>query len=104
MFCRTSVVVGAVAVVGTALVGLSTGVANAAPGCPDVHWMGAAGSGERTDYEIAAYDGMGRVMQQSYQALEQLLQQEGRTITAEAVEYPRRMCPTTQACSTGPIT
>ena len=62
MFRRTSAVAGAVAVAGTALVGLSTGVANAAPGCPDVHWMGAAGSGERTDYEIAANDGMGRVM------------------------------------------
>ena len=47
MFRRTSVVVGVVAVAGTALVGLSTGAANAAPGCPDVHWMGAAGSGER---------------------------------------------------------
>ncbi len=93
MFRRTSVVVGAVAVAGTALVGLSTGAANAAPGCPDVHWMGAAGSGERTDSEIAAYDGMGRVMQQSYQALEQRLQQEGRTITAEAVEYPAKDVP-----------
>ena len=93
MFRRTSVVVGAVAVAGTALVGLSPGAAKAAPGCPDVHWMGAAGSGERTDYEIAAYDGMGRVMQQSYQALEQRLQQEGRTITAEAVEYPAKDVP-----------
>ena len=55
--------------------------------------MGAAGSGERTDYEVAAYGGMGRVMYQSYHALEQQLQQEGRTITAEAVEYPAKDVP-----------
>ena len=84
---------GVVAVAGTALVGLTTGVANAAPGCPDVHWMGAAGSGERTDSEIAAYGGMGRVIYQSYRELEQQLQQEGRTITAEAVDYPAKDVP-----------
>ena len=67
MFRRTSVVAGAVAVAGTALVGLTAGVANAAPSCPDVHWMGAAGSGERTDYELAANGGMGQVMYQSFQ-------------------------------------
>ncbi len=83
-----SVMAGAVAVAGTASLGLTVGVANAAPDCPDVHWMGAAGSGERTEYDSAAYDGMGRVVYQSYRELEQRLQQEGRTITAEAVEYP----------------
>ncbi len=84
---------GVVAVAGSALVGLTAGVANAAPSCPDVHWMGAAGSGERTDYEIGAYGGMGRVIYQSYRELEQQLQQEGRTITAEAVDYPAKDVP-----------
>ena len=93
MFRRTSVVAGAVAVAGSALVGLTAGVANAAPSCPDVHWMGAAGSGERDGYELAANGGMGRVMYQSFRALEQQLQQEGRTITAEAVEYPAKDVP-----------
>ncbi|MGH3675745.1 MAG: cutinase family protein [Mycobacterium sp.] len=78
----------AVAAAGTALIGLTAGVASADPSCPDVHWMGAAGSGERTDYDSAAYAGMGRVVYQSYRALEQQLAQEGRTITAEAVDYP----------------
>ena len=32
-------------------------------------------------------------MQQSYHALQQQLQQEGRTITAEAVEYPAKDVP-----------
>ena len=55
--------------------------------------MGAAGSGERDGYELAANGGMGRVMYQSFRALEQQLQQEGRTITAEAVEYPAKDVP-----------
>ena len=49
--------------------------------------MGAAGSGER-GYDSAAYGGMGRVVYQSFRTLEGQLQQDGRTITAEAVEYP----------------
>ncbi len=83
----------AVAVAGSALVGLTAGTANAAPGCPDVHWMGAAGSGERTEYDIAANDGMGQIVYQSYLALQQQLATEGRTITAEAVNYPAKDVP-----------
>ncbi len=93
MFRRTSAAACAVAVAGSALVGLATGTANAAPGCPDVHWMGAAGSGERTDYDIAATAGMGRIVYQSYQVLQQQLAQEGRTMTAEAVNYPAKDVP-----------
>jgi hypothetical protein len=83
----------AVAVAGSALVGLTAGTANAAPGCPDVHWFGAAGSGERTANDIAANDGMGEIVYQSYQALQQRLAAEGRTITAEAVDYPAKDVP-----------
>ncbi|MDT5096654.1 MAG: hypothetical protein QOC76_391 [Mycobacterium sp.] len=93
MFRRTSAAACAVAVAGSALVGLTTGTANAAPGCPDVHWMGAAGSGERTEYDMAANGGMGQVVYQSYQALQQQLAQEGRTITSEAVDYPAKDVP-----------
>lgn len=88
MFRLTSAAACAAAVAGSALVGLATGTANAAPGCPDVHWMGAAGSGERTEYDMAANAGMGDIVYQSYQALQSQLAQEGRTITAEAVNYP----------------
>jgi len=83
----------AVAVAGSALVGLTAGTANAAPGCPDVHWFGAAGSGERTANDIAANDGMGEIVYQSYHALQQRLAAEGRTITAEAVDYPAKDVP-----------
>jgi hypothetical protein len=83
----------AVAVAGSALVGLTAGTANAAPGCPDVHWFGAAGSGERTANDIAANDGMGEIVYQSYRALQQRLAAEGRTITAEAVDYPAKDVP-----------
>jgi hypothetical protein len=83
----------AVALAGSALVGLTAGTANAAPGCPDVHWFGAAGSGERTVNDIAANDGMGEIVYQSYQALQQRLAAEGRTITAEAVDYPAKDVP-----------
>jgi hypothetical protein len=68
------------------MAGLTAGVANADPSCPDVHWIGAAGSGERVDPTVDG--GMGRVMFQSYQDLARLVQQDGRTITAEAVDYP----------------
>jgi Cutinase len=93
MFRRMNAAACAAAVAGSALVGLTAGTANAAPGCPDVHWMGAAGSGERTEYDVAANDGMGQVVYQSYRALEQQLAQEGRTITAEAVDYPAKDVP-----------
>jgi hypothetical protein len=88
MFRRTSAAACAVAVAGSALVGLAAGTANAAPGCPDVHWIGAAGSGERDGYEAASNGGMGEIVYDSYVALQQQLAQEGRTITAEAVDYP----------------
>jgi hypothetical protein len=65
---------------------LTAGAAQAEPGCPDVHWIGAAGSGERVDPTVDA--GMGRVVLQSYRDLAQQMQQDGRTITAEAVECP----------------
>ncbi len=93
MFRRKSAAAFAVAAAGSALVGLTGGTANAAPACPDVHWMGAAGSGERTAYDMAANDGMGQIVYQSYQALQQQLTQEGRTITAEAVDYPAKDVP-----------
>ena len=93
MFRRMNAAAYAVAVAGSALVGLTAGTANAAPGCPDVHWMGAAGSGERTEYDIAANGGMGQIVYQSYLALQQQLATEGRTITAEAVNYPAKDVP-----------
>jgi hypothetical protein len=73
-------------VAGAAVVGLTGGAAHADPGCPDVHWIGAAGSGERVD--PTADGGMGRVVYQSLRDLAQQLQWDGRTITAEAVDYP----------------
>jgi hypothetical protein len=73
-------------VAGAAFVGLTAGTAHADPGCPDVHWIGAAGSGERVD--PTADGGMGRVMLQSYRDLARLVQRDGRAITAEAVDYP----------------
>jgi hypothetical protein len=58
-----------------------------------VHWFGAAGSGERTASDIATNGGMGEIVYQSYQALQQQLAAEGRTITAEAVDYPAKDVP-----------
>lgn len=93
MFRRTYSAACAVAVAASALVGLTAGTANAAPGCPDVHWMGVAGSGERTEHDIAANGGMGQIVYESYQALQQQLAAEGRTMTAEAVNYPAEDVP-----------
>ncbi|MCT7658226.1 cutinase family protein [Mycobacterium deserti] len=76
----------AAAVAGAAFVGLA-GSAQAQPSCPDVHWMGAAGSGQR-DGDLTANAGMGSDVYQSYLDLQQLVTADGRTMTAEAVEYP----------------
>lgn len=69
---------------GTA-VGFAAGSAQAAA-CPDLHWIGVAGSGERDDPTVDA--GMGRVVYNSLRDLSVWVQQDGRTMTAEAVAYP----------------
>lgn len=89
-----SAALAAAACVGlSGLAGLSLGVAAAQTDCPDVHWIGAAGSGERTPAEITQNDGMGRVVYQSLQELSAEVQKDGRTVTAEAVEYPAVAAP-----------
>lgn len=85
MFRRIAALVGAAAVTGTALV--TAGAATAQPDCPDLHWIGAAGSGER-GAEVTMNDGMGRVVYNSMQDLQQQLTRDGRTMTSEAVNYP----------------
>ena len=87
MFRRISTLACA-AVAGAALVGLSAGTADADPTCPDVHWIGAAGSGERAGTDLTTYNGMGRVVYESLHDLSAELQKDGRTMTAEAVDYP----------------
>lgn len=76
-----------------ALAGLGTGVAGAAPACPDVHVIGAAGSGERSGADLTDNAGMGRVVYQSVQELATRAQQDGHTVTAEAVDYPATEAP-----------
>lgn len=77
---------------GVAMLGLSVGSASAQPDCPDVHWIGAAGSGERSG-DLTADGGMGRVVHKSFRDFAELVEQDGRTITAEAVEYPASPVP-----------
>src|SRR5690349_24379484 len=88
MFRRVTTVACATAVAGAAFVGLSAATAAAEPGCPDVHWIGTAGSGERTGADLTTYSGMGRVVNESLNDLSTQLQHDGRTMTAEAVDYP----------------
>jgi hypothetical protein len=88
MFRRITTLTCAVAVAGAAFTVLAAGTANAVPGCPDVHWIGAAGSGERVGTDLTAYSGMGRVVYQSLTELSTEMQRDGRTLTAEAVDYP----------------
>jgi hypothetical protein len=82
---RIAAVAGAAALSGAALI--TAGVAGAEPVCPDVHWMGAAGSGERGT-EASINGGMGPVMYQSFLDFQQQAAQDGETVTAEAVVYP----------------
>ncbi len=83
----------AVVVAVMALAGLATGTAAAAGECGDYHWIGAAGSGQRDGAALTANDGMGDVVYQSYQQLRADLAASGRTITAEAVQYPAAPVP-----------
>ncbi|MEU0494145.1 cutinase family protein [Mycobacterium sp. NPDC006124] len=82
-----------VLVAGTALAGVATGTAGAAPGCGDFHWLGAAGSGQRDGAALTANGGMGPVVYQSFQQLQSELAANGQTITAEAVQYPAAPVP-----------
>jgi hypothetical protein len=88
MFRRVTALACAVGAASAAFVGLSAANAAAEPGCPDVHWIGAAGSGERTGADLTTYNGMGRVVNESLYDLSTQLQRDGRTMTAEAVDYP----------------
>lgn len=86
-------VVVATVAVGMTVAGVGAGSASAASGCADYHWIGAAGSGQRDAANMAANGGMGDVVYQSYQQLQVNLAAEGRTITAEAVDYPAAPVP-----------
>lgn len=80
---------GALAIAGSAL---ATGTAAAEPLCPDVHWIGAAGSGERGP-EATQNGGMGPVMYRSYLNFQQRAAANGQTVTAEPVVYPATEVP-----------
>ena len=72
------------------------GIAGAAPSdpsCGDFHWIGAAGSGQRDGAKLAMSAGMGDVIHQTYQQVRSAVQASGRTITAEAVQYPAAAVP-----------
>jgi cutinase len=86
----------AVVVTGMALAGLSglsAGTASAVSACGDYHWLGAAGSGQRDGAGLTTNGGMGGVVYQSYLQLRDELAASGRTITAEAVQYPAAPVP-----------
>ncbi|CAN5277042.1 cutinase family protein [soil metagenome] len=91
MFRRFASVACAAAVSGAALI---SGAATAAaePMCPDLHWIGAAGSGER-GAEASLNGGMGRVVYQSFLDFQDQAAQDGQTVTAEAVMYPATAVP-----------
>jgi cutinase len=78
----------AVVAAGIALSGLVTGTAAATSACPDFHWIGAAGSGQRDAASLTSNGGMGSQVYQSYLQLHDDLAANGQTITAEAVDYP----------------
>jgi cutinase len=82
-----------VLVAGTMLAGFATGTATAASGCADFHWIGAAGSGQRDAVGLTSNGGMGGVVYESYLQLRSQLAASGRTIDAEAVQYPAAPVP-----------
>jgi hypothetical protein len=92
VFRRVASLVCAAAMGAAVLIG-SAATAQAQPQCPDLHWIGAAGSGERTPAEVTMNDGMGRVVYKSMLDLATQLAQDGRTMTSEAVVYPATAVP-----------
>nr|WP_245905810.1 cutinase family protein [Mycolicibacterium palauense] len=85
---------GLMVAAGLLLAGVATGTAAAEPTtCADYHWIGAAGSGQRDAAGLAADGGMGGVVYQSYRQLRSALMADGKTITAEAVDYPAAPVP-----------
>lgn len=90
MFRRITTLISAAALGGAMVVGLTAGAAHAAPNCSDLHWIGAAGSGERAG-DPTANGGMGRVVYQSLQDLKRVT--DDSTVTAEAVQYPAAPVP-----------
>ncbi|AQA06122.1 cutinase [Mycobacterium sp. MS1601] len=71
---------------------MATATATAEPMCPDVHWIGAAGSGERGP-EATMNGGMGPVMYRSYLNFQQQAAAAGQTVTGEPVIYPAAEVP-----------
>lgn len=90
MFRRITTLISTTALGGAMVAGLLAGTAQADPSCSDLHWIAAAGSGERTG-DPTVNGGMGRVMYQSLQDLKRV--KDDRTITAEAVRYPAAPVP-----------
>jgi cutinase len=86
-------VVAGVFAVGMTVAGLSAGTAAATTACPDYHWIGAAGSGQRDAASLNNNGGMGGQVYQSYLQLRDDLASTGQTITAEAVDYPAAPVP-----------
>ncbi|MFO7163248.1 hypothetical protein MHAS_00213 [Mycolicibacterium hassiacum DSM 44199] len=89
MLGRFTTFVGAAVTAGAAFVGTTiaaSATATAQPGCPAVHWIGAAGSGERAN--PTSYAGMGRVVHRSMTELAERVQGDGLSMTYEAVNYP----------------
>jgi hypothetical protein len=91
---RRVVAVVAGVLLASGISGVSAGVASAAQACADYHWIGAAGSGQRDGAALTANGGMGDVVYESYLQLRAALADTGRTITAEAVQYPAAPVPT----------
>lgn len=89
----SAALVAASAAVSFAGMAVGTGTAAAAPGCADFHWIGAAGSGQRDAAGLNADGGMGPVVYQSFEQLRTALAASGRTMTAEAVQYPAAPVP-----------
>src|SRR3954468_11225564 len=83
----------AVLAAGMTMAGLSTATAGAAPACGDYHWIGAAGSGQRDAASLTKNGGMGGQVYQSYLQLSNDLAADGKTLTAEAVDYPAAPVP-----------
>ena len=90
---RIASLVCATAIGGAAFAFTTVAPAQAQPACPDFHLIGAAGSGERDGALLTKDAGMGRVVHKSLDDLTALLAQDGRTITAEAVNYPAKAVP-----------
>ncbi|MFT3715646.1 MAG: cutinase family protein [Gordonia sp. (in: high G+C Gram-positive bacteria)] len=80
--------IGGAVVLLIAMIGIVGGLSSSSANCADVIFIGAAGSGQRSAEAMAADDGMGNIVNDTYQNLLSDANDAGKKVEKRAVDYP----------------